>query len=273
MRPRARAVSADLTPGARQGGSASSVLRSCCAIIGAFRCHALEPASTTSTSASSPRRTSSGRRGSPRHWSGISCGSKRDRPVSSDAASRSSPAPETGGSSPSSSKRILGAQPVSYAAAATDARSIPRSYTRLLCRHPPREREGSAKIAYSFRRPAKMLKALRLRWPNPIQATIRVGGPFNELPRLPFQLWECVLRTVHFLTQVPTLVRERSFRPVRGSGTAPAATEGEGVGKKGRRGSRSRKAECLTSNPRSPDSQPTPRNPPSGADFQGVEAR
>ena len=82
-------------------------------------------------------------------------------------------------------------------------------------------------IAYSFRRPAKMLKALRLRWPNPIQATIRVGGPFNELPRLPFQLWECVLRTVHFLTQVPTLVRERSFRPVRGSGTAPAATGGK----------------------------------------------
>ena len=124
-------------------------------------------------------------------------------------------------------------------------------------------------IAYSFRRPAKMLKALRLRWPNPIQATIRVGGPFNELPRLPVQLWECVLRTVHFLTQVPTLVRERSFRPVRGSGTAPAATGG----KKRRRGSRSRKAECLTSNPRSPDSQPTLRDPPFGADFRGVEAR
>ena len=71
-------------------------------------------------------------------------------------------------------------------------------------------------IAYSIRRPAKILKAFRLRWPNPIQATIRVGGSFNELPRLPFQLWEGVLRTAHFLTQVPTLVRERSLRRVGG---------------------------------------------------------
>ena len=68
-------------------------------------------------------------------------------------------------------------------------------------------------IAYSFRHPAQLLKELRLRWPNPIQATVRVGGPFNELPRLPFQLWECVLRTAHFLTQVPMLVRRRSLLP------------------------------------------------------------
>ena len=70
-------------------------------------------------------------------------------------------------------------------------------------------------IAYSFRHPAKLLRELRLRWPNPIQATVRVGGPFNELPRLPFQLWECVLRTARFLTRVPTLVRQKSFRLVR----------------------------------------------------------
>ena len=71
-------------------------------------------------------------------------------------------------------------------------------------------------IAYSFRHPAQLLKGLRLRWPNPIQATVRVGGPFNELPRLPFQLWECVLRTAHFITQVPTLVRRRSLRSLGG---------------------------------------------------------
>ena len=71
-------------------------------------------------------------------------------------------------------------------------------------------------IAYSFRHPAQLLKGLRLRWPNPIQATVPVGGPFNELPRLPFQLWECVLRTAHFITQVPTLVRRRSLRSLGG---------------------------------------------------------
>ena len=84
----------------------------------------------------------------------------------------------------------------------------------------------SPSMAYSFRHPAQLLRALRLRWPNPIQATVRVGGPFNELPRLPFQLWESVLRTAHFLTQVPTLIRQRSLRPVGGSGIAPIATGG-----------------------------------------------
>ena len=74
-------------------------------------------------------------------------------------------------------------------------------------------------IAYSFWNPAQLLRGLRLRWPNPIQATVHVGGLFNELPRLPFQLWECVLRTAHFITQVPTLVRQRSSRAVGGSGT------------------------------------------------------
>ena len=71
-------------------------------------------------------------------------------------------------------------------------------------------------IAYSSRHPAQLLRGLRLRWPNPIQATVRVGGPFNELPRLPFQLWECVLRTAHFITQVPMLVRQKFLRPVGG---------------------------------------------------------
>ena len=83
----------------------------------------------------------------------------------------------------------------------------------------------SPSMAYSFRHPAHLLKALRLRWPNPIQATVGVGGPFNELPRLPFQLLECVSRTAHFVTQVPTLVRERSLRPVGGSGTSSGSYE------------------------------------------------
>ena len=83
---------------------------------------------------------------------------------------------------------------------------------------------ASPTMAYSFLHPAELLRALRLRWPNPIQATVGVGGPFNELPRWPFQLWECVLRTAHFLTQVPTLIRQRSFRAVGRGEHAPVAT-------------------------------------------------
>ena len=85
----------------------------------------------------------------------------------------------------------------------------------------------SASMAYAFRHPTQLPRALRLRWPNPIQATVRVGGPFNELPRLPFQLWECVLRTAYFITQVPTLIREKTLRPVGGWGAAPVVTGGE----------------------------------------------
>lgn len=78
-------------------------------------------------------------------------------------------------------------------------------------------------MAYSLRHPTELAKSLRLRWPNPILATVRVGGPFNDLPRLPFQLWECVLRIAHFLTQIPTLIRQRSLRAVGGSGATPVA--------------------------------------------------
>ena len=85
-------------------------------------------------------------------------------------------------------------------------------------------------MAYSLRHPAQLLRALRLRWPNPIQATVGVGGPFNELPRLPFQLLECVSRTAYFMTQIPTLIRQRSFRPVGGVGDPSGSSR---TGKRG----------------------------------------
>ena len=80
-------------------------------------------------------------------------------------------------------------------------------------------------IGYVFRHPTQLLRALRLRWPNPIQATVRVGGPFNELPRLPFQLWECVLRTAYFIKHVPGRIRQRSLRPMEGWGPPAAKNE------------------------------------------------
>jgi hypothetical protein len=56
----------------------------------------------------------------------------------------------------------------------------------------------------AWRRPAQALnlKNLRSHWPNPIEATIGVNGPFNELPRLPFQLGNCALRTIEFLRRL-----------------------------------------------------------------------
>ena len=57
----------------------------------------------------------------------------------------------------------------------------------------------SLPMAFHLRHPKGLFQALRLRWPNSIQATTRVGGPFNELPRLPFQIAEVFLRTGRFL--------------------------------------------------------------------------
>jgi hypothetical protein len=63
-------------------------------------------------------------------------------------------------------------------------------------------------ISY-LRRPAGMLKALRRRWPDPIEATIRMRGPFNEMPRLPFQLGNCLARVTGFFAAIVGLREEQ----------------------------------------------------------------
>jgi hypothetical protein len=42
--------------------------------------------------------------------------------------------------------------------------------------------------------PKQLLGELRTRWPNPIQATVDTNGPFNQLPRSPFQLLQYLSR-------------------------------------------------------------------------------
>ena len=86
-------------------------------------------------------------------------------------------------------------------------------------------------LAYCMRHPTQIPRALRLRWPNPIQATVGVGGAFNELPRLPFQLGECFLRAAHFTTQLPRLIRQRSVDAVGRGDHAPVVTDGRTVGR------------------------------------------
>jgi hypothetical protein len=64
-----------------------------------------------------------------------------------------------------------------------------------------------APMAQHLRYPAEILKGLYNRWPNPIEATVSVHGPFNDLPRLPFQLGNCLARTVKFTARLPKLLR------------------------------------------------------------------
>jgi hypothetical protein len=43
-------------------------------------------------------------------------------------------------------------------------------------------------LAYSLRRPKRLLREIRERWPDPIVATFNLRGQFNNFPRLPYQL-------------------------------------------------------------------------------------
>jgi hypothetical protein len=53
-------------------------------------------------------------------------------------------------------------------------------------------------MAEVWRRPSGLIDGLRQRWPNPIIATISVHGRLNKLPRLPYQLANCLARVVRF---------------------------------------------------------------------------
>jgi hypothetical protein len=49
----------------------------------------------------------------------------------------------------------------------------------------------------------ELLSGLRHRWPNAIEATTNMHGPFNELPRLPFQIGNSLFRIGAFLAHLP----------------------------------------------------------------------
>jgi Uncharacterised nucleotidyltransferase len=52
------------------------------------------------------------------------------------------------------------------------------------------------------------LRAIRHRWPNPIQATVDAGGSFNNWPRLPFQFRDCLVRTARLCRHLPGLLHD-----------------------------------------------------------------
>jgi hypothetical protein len=51
----------------------------------------------------------------------------------------------------------------------------------------------------ALRHPRRLLGALRVRWPNAVEATVGVRGSFDAWPRLPYQLAECVRRSLRFV--------------------------------------------------------------------------
>lgn len=49
-----------------------------------------------------------------------------------------------------------------------------------------------------LRRPWELKTCTRGRWRNSIQATVDCSGPFNSVPRWPYQLWDAGYRAFHF---------------------------------------------------------------------------
>ncbi len=66
-------------------------------------------------------------------------------------------------------------------------------------------------VAVYLRNPVRLLrdlmKELPRHWPNPIEATMTLNGPFNDLPRLPFQVGHVFSRTAALALQLSGFAR------------------------------------------------------------------
>lgn len=70
----------------------------------------------------------------------------------------------------------------------------------------------TTRIALTEGARSAFLKAVRVRWPNPIEATVRWRAPFNGLPRLPFQIVDAAVRSARALVGSPPWIARR-LRP------------------------------------------------------------
>ncbi|HEX8847465.1 MAG TPA: nucleotidyltransferase family protein [Pyrinomonadaceae bacterium] len=108
--------------------------------------------------------------------------------------------------------QLLGAS-VRDTPAARRSRPLPRWLVPAILKEwgsplPSMRQRHITPMARILRRRKGVLAGLRDRWPNPIEATVGMGGPFNGLPRLPFQIGNCLARTVKFAGRLPKALRQ-----------------------------------------------------------------
>lgn len=105
---------------------------------------------------------------------------------------------------------LLGAR-LEHAPAPWHARRLPRWLAPAVFRQWGSETYymHTTPVAHTLRNPRRLLEALRMRWPNPILATVTMGAPFDERPRWPYQLAEGVVRTARFAAQLAARARRR----------------------------------------------------------------
>src|SRR5205085_7223770 len=61
-----------------------------------------------------------------------------------------------------------------------------------------------------LRRHTGIKRALRYRWPNAIEATYGLRGPYTRWPRVPYQMGLYLARAVRFQARLPQLLRRES---------------------------------------------------------------
>lgn len=62
-------------------------------------------------------------------------------------------------------------------------------------------------MSSAMSQPLRTLKGLHHHWPTPVEATVSLGGAFNELPRLPFQVGNFLARAATLLARLPRALR------------------------------------------------------------------
>jgi Uncharacterised nucleotidyltransferase len=100
---------------------------------------------------------------------------------------------------------------------ATEANRLPHWLARYVLKlwESPQPRNHIWMLRYKspmasyLRRPSGAIEDLRSRWPNPIEATIRMNGTLNEWSRFHYQLSYCLLRSAHFLRDLPRMLSAR----------------------------------------------------------------
>jgi hypothetical protein len=63
-----------------------------------------------------------------------------------------------------------------------------------------------ALIKSSLRHPSRWPRSARARWSDPVRATVRVGGAFNQFPRFPYQLADYLIHTGGFVRRLPQIL-------------------------------------------------------------------
>src|SRR5205823_3708359 len=99
--------------------------------------------------------------------------------------------------------QLLGAR-IEDTPVAERARNLPRWLAPAVLREWGQGYRMPHWMVPEMRHPLRALRALRQHWRNPIQGTVEVGGPFNDWPRLPFQVAACARRTAQFVAELPT---------------------------------------------------------------------